>query len=70
MPFAKDLKEGDPSHSGVLNNDVTCDCMWSTLHLDREIPFLSLLKREGVAKQMKNYRINVGKKGAKLTECG
>ena len=70
IPFVKYLREGDPSHSEVLNNDATCDLMQSVLFLDRDMPFLYLLKIEEVSEQMINNRLNVGKTGTKFTECG
>ena len=69
IPFAKYLREDNPSHSEVLNNDAMCNLMQSVPYLDSDMPFLSSLKHEEVAEQIINNRINVGKTGAKFTEC-
>ena len=66
IPFVKDLREGNPSHLEVLNNDATCDRTQSFLLLDSDI----LLKYEEVSEQMSKNRINFGKEGGKFTKFG
>ena len=51
VPFAKESREGDPNYNNIAINDATCDGMQSVLCLDSDMPFLTLLKREEIAKQ-------------------
>ena len=44
--------------------------MQSEFHLDSDTPVLTLLKREEIEKKIMDERINVGKTGARFTECG
>ena len=44
--------------------------MQSVTRLDSDAPFLTLLKREDIAKKMMDQRINVGKTTSGFTECG
>lgn len=70
IPFAKELREGDPVFLEGCNNDAICDCIQSALCLESDMPFLTLLKREEVEEQMIRERINAGKIRAGFAECG
>ena len=69
IPFAHELRDGNPIYDIASKYDAICDRMQSVLCLDSDILFLSLLKREEIEQQMIKERINVGKCAAGFTEC-